>query len=83
LHLIAYTHDMIPLAMALTPTSSAEQVQLRALVKETFAETPELAEHCRDFRADRRLDSAETTALLWDDYAIRPLVDPREVWREE
>jgi hypothetical protein len=85
LHLNADTHDEIPVAMALTPASAsaAEQVQWRALVKETFAETPELAERCRDFSADRGLDSAETKALLWDDYAIRPLIDTRELWPEE
>jgi hypothetical protein len=26
---------------------------------------------------------AETKALLWDAYAIRPLIDTRELWREE
>ncbi len=83
LHLIADTQYEIPVAMALTPASAAEQVQWRALVTETFAETPELAERCRDFSADRGLDSAETKALLWDDYAIRPLIDTRERWREE
>lgn len=83
LHLIADTHYEIPVAMALTPASASEQVQLRALVKETFAETPELAERCRDFSADRGLDSAETKALLWDDFCIRPLIDTRELWREE
>lgn len=44
-----------------------QQPTLRALIRATFAETPQLAERCRDFSADRGLDSAETKALLWDD----------------
>lgn len=44
---------------------------------------PELAECCADFSADRGLDSAETKALQWDCYAIRPRIDTRKLWREE
>jgi hypothetical protein len=83
LHLIADTRYEIPVAMHLTPASHAEQPELRAMIKELFAETPALAQRCGDFSADRGLDSAETKALLWDDYAIRPLIDTRELWREE
>ncbi|WP_236848792.1 transposase [Candidatus Thiodictyon syntrophicum] len=82
-HLIADTQYEIPVAMHLTPASHSEQIQLRVMLKETFAETPDLAERCRDFSADRGLDSAETKTLLWDTYAIRPLIDTRELWREE
>ena len=82
-HLIADTQYEIPVAMHLPPASHAEQIELRVMLKETFAETPELAERCRDFSADRGLDSAETKALLWDTYGIRPLIDTRELWREE
>ena len=83
LHLIADTRYELPVAFALTPASVSEQPTLRALIRATFAETPELAVRCRDFSADRGLDSAETKALLWDDYPIRPLIDTRELWREE
>jgi len=83
LHLIADTRYEIPVAVHVTPASASEQVELRAMIRETFEEDPELAERCQDFSADRGLDSAETKALLWDDYAIRPLIDTRELWREE
>ncbi len=83
LHPSADTQYEIPVAMRLTPASHSEQIELRGMLAETFAETPELAERCRDFSADRGLDSAETKALLWEDYRIRPLIDTRELWREE
>jgi hypothetical protein len=83
LHLIADTEYEIPVAMRLTPASHSEQIELRGMLEETFAETPKLAERCRDFSADRGLDSAETKTLLWEDYRIRPLIDTRELWREE
>ena len=83
LHLIADTRYEIPVAVHLTPASHSEQVELRAMIHELMEESPQLAERCRDFSADRGLDSAETKALLWDDYRIRPLIDTRELWREE
>jgi hypothetical protein len=83
LHLIADTHYEIPVAVHVTAASASEQIELRAMIGETFEEEPELAERCADFSADRGLDSAQTKALLWDEYAIRPLIDTRALWREE
>jgi hypothetical protein len=83
LHLIADTQYEIPVAVHVTPASRSEQVELRTMIGELFAQEPPLAERCRDFSADRGLDSAETKALLWDAYRIRPLIDTRELWREE
>jgi hypothetical protein len=42
-----------------------------------------LAARCRDFSADRGLDSGKLKARLWNEYRIRPLIDTRELWREE
>jgi hypothetical protein len=83
LHLIADTQYELPVAFHLTPASHSEQVELRTLIEETFEQPPELAERCQDFSADRGLDCGETKALLWDEYRIRPLIDTRELWREE
>jgi len=83
LHLIADTQYEIPVAVCVTSASRSEQKELRGMIRETFKESPELAERCRDFSADRGLDSAETKALLWDDYRIRPVIDIREMWRDE
>jgi hypothetical protein len=83
LHLIADTQYEIPVAVHVTPASHAEQVELRAMMCELFAQEPQLAERCCDFSADRGLDSAATKALLWDAHRIRPLIDTRELWREE
>jgi hypothetical protein len=82
-HLINDTQYEIPVAFAVTPASVSEQPTLRELIRATFTETPTLAERCKDFTADRGLDCGETKAMLWDDYRIRPLIDTRELWREE
>jgi hypothetical protein len=83
LHLIADTHYEIPVAMHVTPASVSEQTELRSMIKETIEETPQLSERCDDFVADRGLDSGKTKALSLDEYGIRPVIDIRELWREE
>ena len=83
LHLMADTQYELPVAFHLTPASHSEQVELRSLIDETFAQTPALAERYQDFSADRGLDCGQTKARLWDEYHIRPLIDTRELWREE
>jgi len=46
-------------------------------------EVPELAERCGEFSADRGYDQEGLKEDLWEDYAIRPLIDTRLLWREE
>lgn len=82
-HVIADTRYEIPLSVEVTPASHSEQTTLRQMIRKLYKESPELAERCADFSADRGLDSAETKALLWDEYKIRPLIDTRLMWRAE
>lgn len=83
LHLIADTRYEIPVSVHVTGASCSEQTELRTMLKETFEQHPELSERCEDFTADRGLDSAQTKALLWDGYHIKPVIDTRELWRQE
>ena len=83
LHLIADTRYEIPVAMQLTPASHSESIELQRMLAALFEETPSLAQRCQDFSADRGLDSGSIKASLWDDQRIRPLIDTRELWREE
>ena len=83
LHLIADTLYEIPVAFSVTAASASESVELGSLIQNSFEQTPALAERCEDFTADRGLDSGGIKAMLWDDYRIRPVIDIREMWREE
>ena len=82
-HLIADTRYEIPVACEVTRASRSEVKQLEAMTEALFEETPELGKRCRDFSADRGLDSGPLKERLWEDYGIRPLIEPRELWKEE
>ena len=83
LHVIADTRYEIPVDFSVTQASRAETKELDAMVDRLFEETPELAGRCKDFSADRGLDSGPIKAKLWDEHRIRPLIDTRLMWREE
>lgn len=82
-HLIADTRHEIPVACRVRQASESEVKQLEGMSEELFEETPALAKRCRDFSADRGLDSGGLKEKLWDQYGIRPLIEPRELWKQE
>lgn len=83
LHLIADVEHELPLWFEVTPASPSEHKALAAGLDALFGSEPELAPRCADFVADRGLDSGPLRKRLWDEHGIRPLVDLRELWREE
>ena len=83
LHLIADVEHEIPVWFEVTKASRSEHKVLSAAVDELFADEPELAARCADFCADRGLDAEPLKKKLWDVYEARPLIDVREMWREE
>ena len=83
LHLIADAEHEIPVWFKVEKASASEHRALSAGVDELFAKEPELAERCEDFCADRGLDGGPLKRRLWDVWEVRPLIDVREMWREE
>ena len=83
LHVIADVEHEIPVWFGATKASASEQPVLSAGVDALFEAEPALAERCADFCADRGLDGGPLKRKLWDAYGVRPLVDVRELWREE
>ena len=39
--------------------------------------------HCKELSAGWGLDSGGLKATLWDDNQIRPIIDLKQMWREE
>ena len=83
LHIIADTKYEIPVSFSVTRASVSEVRELDRMTDSLFAENPELAERCGYLSADKGLDSGPLKKKLWDDYRIRPVIDNRELWREE
>ena len=82
-HLIADVEHEVPVWFEVERASASEHKVLAAGVEDLFAAEPELASRCEDFCADRGLDSAALKERLWEGHGVRPVVDTRELWREE
>lgn len=48
-----------------------------------FTQDTELAKRCEYLSADRGLGSGALKKKLWDSWRIRPIIDSRELWKEE
>ena len=83
LHLIADTHDEVPVAFEVTRASDPEAKVLPKMLETLFARASQMADRCDDFSADRGLDNAPQKKQLWDRWSIRPLIDTRLMWRVE
>ena len=83
LHLVADVEHEIPVWFEVTKASRSEQKALAAGLEELFGAEPGLAARCEDFCADRGLDGGPLKKTLWDTHGVRPLIDVRELWREE
>ena len=83
LHLIADAEHELPVWFEVERASRSEQKALSAAVDALFGSEPELAGRCEDFCADRGLDAGPLREKLWDAHGVRPLIDVREMWREE
>ncbi len=82
-HLVADVEHELPVWFEVERASRSEQKVLDAGVDELFVAEPELAAGCEDFCADRGLDAGPLKRKLWDAHGVRPLIDVREMWREE
>ena len=82
-HLIADVEHEVPVWFGVERASASEHRVLASGVEELFAAEPELAARCVDFCADRGLDSAALKKTLWEAHGVRPVVDTREMWRDE
>ena len=76
-HLMADTRYEVPVSYRVTRASRAEAKVLDEMVDE---ELGDWAGRCRNFSADRGLDCGALKAKRWQ---LRPLIEPRESWREE
>lgn len=83
LHVIADTKYEIPVAFNLTRASASEIRELERMTESLFTEDPEIEGRCRYLSADRGLDSGEFKKKLWEQHQVRPVIDNRELWRQE
>ena len=83
LHIVADTKYEIPVAFSLTKASVSEIKELERMTDVLFGKDLEIEKRCEYFSADRGLDSGDFKKELWERHNISPVIDNREMWRQE
>ncbi len=82
LHLLVDADYELPVAFRVTKASCSEVTQAHLMV-EALAETkPHILKEAGYFMADRGYDDGKLIAKLWDEHAVKPVIDIRDLWRD-
>jgi IS5 family transposase len=82
LHLLVDARYELPLACKVTEANRADSPQLMPLVEHLKKEHPAILARTETLAADKGYDDGADKADLWDNHAIKPLIPPRDLWKE-
>jgi hypothetical protein len=83
LHLLVDSTYELPLGFKLTPASASDSPELLPLVGDVKEKHADMAERAEELAADKGYDSTENNVELYDEHGIKPVIDNRELWKEE
>ncbi|MFQ5868140.1 MAG: transposase [bacterium] len=83
LHLIVDTTYELPIGYRVTRASASDGAELLPMIEESKDRHPELIERAKDLSGDKGYDSWDNNQSLWDEFAIKPVIDIRDMWKEE
>lgn len=83
LHLIVDSTHELPLCFELTQASAGDSPELLPLVEALENHHAELAGRAEQLAADKAYDSADNKRSLYDEHLISPLIDHRQMWKDE
>jgi len=83
LHLVVEAEYELPVAFEVTRAAAAELPQATKMLDHLSERHPAVLDTCRYGVADRGYDATSFITRLWDDHRVKPLIDIRDVWKDE
>lgn len=83
LHLIVDAQYELPVAFELTRASTAEGPVMHKLFDKLENNHPDVLDTCKYSMGDRGYDDSKLISRLWDDYNIKPVIDIRNMWKDD
>ncbi len=83
LHLIVDTSYELRVGCRSTRESTRDVAKLLPMVEESKDRHPEPIERTKDLSGDEGYDCEDNNRSLWDEFAIKPVIDIRDMWKEE
>ncbi|MCR4419823.1 MAG: transposase [Clostridia bacterium] len=82
LHLVVDATYELPVAFRVTPASASEIKQGHRLIDQMAEQAPVILKRCEYWLGDRGYDDGKLHTKLWDEHAIKPVIDIRNLWRD-
>lgn len=82
LHLIVDSQYELPVAWHMTRASVSDTTQVLPLMKDLSEKHPGIVDRAGHITADRGYDSAENNRDLWNEFAVKPVIDTRAMWKD-
>ncbi len=83
LHLIVDANYELPVHYRLTKASNSEIKEAHGMIDDLAKRHPTIIERCKECTADRGYDDGKLIVKLWDDYKIKPVIDIRNLWKDQ
>jgi len=82
-HLMVDADYELPVAYTVKRASVGEQPVAHELLDGLEQRHPDLLERCEFFSADKGYDDGKLTGRLWDKHETKPIIDIRNLWKDE
>jgi hypothetical protein len=83
LHLVVDSTYELPLGFKLTTASAGDSPELLPLVADLKHQHAQVVARAQELAGDKAYDAADNKAKLYDEYGIKPIIDHRELWKDE
>lgn len=82
-HMIVDATYELPVAFRVTKASTADITEGHRLVEQMKETTPSLIDTAETMAADKGYDDTQFITTLWDEHTIKPVIDIRNMWKDE
>ncbi len=82
LHLIVDATYELPVAFEVRKASEAEAPEAHEMLDRMEERHPEMLERCEYLEGDKGYDDGKLIERVWDRYAVKPVIDIRDMWKD-
>jgi hypothetical protein len=83
LHLVVDSRYELPLGFELTKASAGDPDHMMPMVDELARKHPGIVETAEQLSGDKAYDTLSNYERPFDDYGIKPVIDNRDLWKDE
>ncbi len=83
LHLIVDADYELPVAFSVTKASAPEAPEAHKLLDNLNESHSDILKDCKHFLGDKGYDDGKLIKKNWDEYEIKPIIDIRNMWKDE